>query len=83
MRQPDNFAVKAFELDATDYILKPFEQNRIDQAVERVAAKLNAASLPEKKTLKSRLPQKSRRTREAPIRPNFRRSYQAAFSSAD
>ena len=48
LRQPDNFAVKAFELDATDYILKPFEQNRIDQAVERVAAKLNAASLPGK-----------------------------------
>ncbi|GEP84444.1 two-component response regulator [Staphylococcus piscifermentans] len=44
----DNFAVKAFELDATDYILKPFEQSRIDQAVERVAAKLNTASVPGK-----------------------------------
>lgn len=49
MRQPpyiifatahDNFAVKAFELNATDYILKPFEQARIDAAVARVAAQL-------------------------------------------
>lgn len=49
MRQPpyiifatahDNFAVKAFELNATDYILKPFEQARIDAAVSRVAAQL-------------------------------------------
>lgn len=50
MRQPpyiifatahDNFAVKAFELNATDYILKPFEQARIDAAVARVAAQLH------------------------------------------
>ena len=27
----DNFAVKAFELNATDYILKPFEKSRIEQ----------------------------------------------------
>lgn len=49
MRQPpyiifatahDNFAVKAFELNATDYILKPFEQARIDAAVARVATQL-------------------------------------------
>ena len=40
----DTFAVKAFELDATDYILKPFEQDRINQAVTRVAAKLNYSS---------------------------------------
>lgn len=35
----DTFAVKAFELAATDYILKPFEQARINQAVERVIQK--------------------------------------------
>ena len=30
------FAVKAFELNATDYILKPFEQQRIAQALQKV-----------------------------------------------
>ncbi|WP_210135011.1 response regulator transcription factor LytR [Staphylococcus sp. GDX8P80P] len=32
----DTFAVKAFELDAIDYILKPFELERIEQAVNKV-----------------------------------------------
>jgi len=32
----DTFAVKAFELNALDYILKPFEQERIAQAVQKV-----------------------------------------------
>ena len=31
----DTFAVKAFELDAVDYILKPFELERIEQAVQK------------------------------------------------
>ncbi|MDN6899610.1 response regulator [Oenococcus sicerae] len=31
----DSFAVKAFDIDAIDYILKPFEQMRIDQALEK------------------------------------------------
>ena len=32
----DTFAVKAFELNAIDYILKPFELDRVDQAVQKV-----------------------------------------------
>ena len=32
----DNFAVKAFELNATDYILKPFEKSRIEQALAKI-----------------------------------------------
>lgn len=32
----DQFAVQAFELNATDYIMKPFEQSRVAQAVEKV-----------------------------------------------
>lgn len=31
----DDYAVKAFELDAKDYVLKPFEQSRIQQAVTK------------------------------------------------
>ena len=38
----DTFAVKAFELDAVDYILKPFELERIEQAVQKVKRLLNA-----------------------------------------
>ncbi|ERJ73982.1 LytTR family transcriptional regulator DNA-binding domain-containing protein [Streptococcus sobrinus] len=32
----DNYAVKAFEANAADYILKPFEQERIDQSLAKV-----------------------------------------------
>lgn len=32
----DAFAVKAFELNALDYILKPFEPNRVKLALERI-----------------------------------------------
>lgn len=31
----DDYAVKAFELNATDYVLKPFEVERIQQAVKK------------------------------------------------
>src|SRR5579863_1129197 len=36
----DQYAVRAFDVNAVDYILKPFDQNRILQAVERVRARL-------------------------------------------
>jgi len=32
----DHYAVKAFEVNAVDYILKPFDKNRIAKAVQRV-----------------------------------------------
>lgn len=38
----DTFAVKAFELDAIDYILKPFEQQRIAQAIHKVEQVLHS-----------------------------------------
>lgn len=34
----DQYAVQAFELNATDYVLKPFEASRIKQAVDKVTA---------------------------------------------
>src|SRR5699024_4451124 len=37
----DTFSVTAFELDATDYILKPFEQIRIAQAIHKVETALD------------------------------------------
>lgn len=36
----DTFAIKAFELNALDYILKPFEQKRIEVALEKAKDRL-------------------------------------------
>ncbi|WP_066067620.1 LytR/AlgR family response regulator transcription factor [Neobacillus soli] len=33
----EEYAIKAFELDAVDYILKPFDEKRIEQTLERIA----------------------------------------------
>ncbi|PYI50746.1 LytR/AlgR family response regulator transcription factor [Paenibacillus flagellatus] len=33
----DEYALQAFELNASDYVLKPFEESRIKRAVEKVA----------------------------------------------
>ena len=38
----DEHAVEAFELGAADYLLKPFDEERLDGAVKRVAAKRQA-----------------------------------------
>ena len=37
----DEYAIKAFEVNAIDYLLKPIEKNRFDQAVQKIAAKLS------------------------------------------
>src|SRR5436305_7415696 len=43
----DQYAVKAFEVNAIDYLLKPFDKKRIAQAVEKVKAqKKNESPLP-------------------------------------
>jgi two-component system LytT family response regulator/two-component system response regulator LytT len=36
----DQYAVRAFDVNAVDYVLKPFDRNRIFQAVERTRARL-------------------------------------------
>lgn len=38
----DQYAVKAFEVNAVDYLLKPFDKNRVAQSVERARAKVGA-----------------------------------------
>lgn len=49
----DDYAVKAFELNATDYVLKPFELERIQQAVKKAYGQYqkgqNKASEPPKR----------------------------------
>jgi DNA-binding LytR/AlgR family response regulator len=46
----DQYAVKAFEVNAVDYLLKPFDKKRVTQAVEKAKArKKNAETVPEAK----------------------------------
>jgi len=39
----DEFAIKAFELNATDYLLKPFSKERFDKAVQKYLHQSNAS----------------------------------------
>ncbi len=45
----DQYAVRAFDVNAVDYLLKPFDRTRVQQALERVRGRLagGAGSLPE------------------------------------
>jgi two-component system LytT family response regulator len=36
----DEHAIRAFEVDAVDYLLKPFERERLEQAIERARREL-------------------------------------------
>lgn len=46
----DEFAIKAFEAHAIDYLLKPFNQERFDKAIAKWADQQATAAAPEKKT---------------------------------
>ena len=39
----DQYAVKAFEVNAIDYLLKPFDRKRVSQAIDKVRHKLESA----------------------------------------
>jgi two-component system, LytTR family, response regulator LytT len=45
----DQYAVKAFEVNAVDYILKPFDKKRVAQSIEKARAKIEAGGGPEEK----------------------------------
>ncbi|MGA8042485.1 MAG: response regulator [Terracidiphilus sp.] len=38
----DHYAVRAFDVNAVDYLLKPFDRKRVEQAIERVRARVNS-----------------------------------------
>ncbi|MGB6745510.1 MAG: LytTR family DNA-binding domain-containing protein [Terracidiphilus sp.] len=40
----DQYAVRAFDVNAVDYLLKPFERNRVSEAVERARVRMAAES---------------------------------------
>ncbi len=42
----DNYAVQAFEVNAVDYVLKPFDKGRIAKAIQRAKKMLEAKSSP-------------------------------------
>jgi two-component system, LytTR family, response regulator LytT len=42
----DQYAVKAFEVNAVDYLLKPFDRKRVAQSVQKVRRNLQAAPAP-------------------------------------
>jgi len=45
----DQYAVKAFEVNAVDYLLKPFDKKRVAQAVQRARAQQGAEGMPAEK----------------------------------
>jgi len=47
----DQYAVKAFETDALDYLVKPVRDERFAKVIEKIRNKLNAAPLPAEKQL--------------------------------
>jgi len=45
----DQYAVKAFEVNAADYILKPFDKKRVAQAIEKARTKIESGAGSEEK----------------------------------
>ncbi len=42
----DQYAVKAFEVNAVDYLLKPFDKKRVAQSIQKVRSKIEAGGSP-------------------------------------
>jgi two-component system, LytTR family, response regulator LytT len=40
----DQYAVRAFDVNAVDYLLKPFDRNRVEQALERVRSRITGGT---------------------------------------
>jgi two-component system LytT family response regulator/two-component system response regulator LytT len=40
----DQYAVRAFDVNAVDYLLKPFDRTRVEQAVERVRSRMTGGA---------------------------------------
>ncbi len=48
----DDYAIKAFEVNAVDYLLKPFSEQRFNEALEKVIERINKKSSDEEKITK-------------------------------
>src|SRR6202163_2108812 len=42
----DQYAVKAFEVNAVDYLLKPFDKKRVAQSIQKARAKMESGTTP-------------------------------------
>ena len=42
----DQYAVRAFDVNAVDYLLKPFDRTRVEQAVERAKSRMSGGAAP-------------------------------------
>lgn len=42
----DQYAVRAFDVNAVDYLLKPFDRTRVEQAVERAKTRMSGGTAP-------------------------------------
>src|SRR5438270_8280599 len=43
----DQYAVKAFEVNAVDYLLKPFDKTRVAQSIQKAKTKMDSTNSPE------------------------------------
>ena len=70
----DQYAVKAFEVSALDYLLKPFEKKRVLQTVEKARRSQGAEAQPEAKldTLVKLLEQQKHQTAKVLLKANNR-----------
>jgi two-component system LytT family response regulator len=50
----DEYAVKAFDLNAVDYLVKPFSSKRLAQAIQKVGFAINAENLAARREAKAR-----------------------------
>jgi two-component system LytT family response regulator/two-component system response regulator LytT len=66
----DKYAVRAFEVNAVDYLLKPFDRVRLEQAIDRVRARLQSPTQTGQETAPSspRTPALSRQQVDSLIR---------------
>ena len=62
----DQYAVRAFEAQAVDYLMKPFSKERVEEAVRRVRELVKGRSLEDFRESISRLVEKIRRDRSFP-----------------
>src|SRR6201997_761009 len=45
----DQYAVKAFEVNAVDYLLKPFDKKRVTQSIQKARTKMDSGATPSEK----------------------------------
>jgi DNA-binding LytR/AlgR family response regulator len=67
----DQYAVKAFEVNAVDYLLKPFDKKRVAQSVQKARSKIDSAgaSTERLETLVRMLEQRNRKAQRFSLRP--------------